>query len=38
MTFQLYFQSKEQAVAQRGQLRRIGWVIKILEAQVGQFL
>ena len=37
-TFQLFFQSREQAVARRGQIRRIGWVIKTLEAQVGQFL
>jgi len=25
-------------MVRRGQIRRIGWVIKILEAQVGQFL
>ena len=25
-------------VVQRGQIRRIGWLIKTLEAQVGQFL
>jgi len=25
-------------IVRRGQIRRIGWVIKILEAQVGQFL
>jgi len=37
-TFQLFFQSREQVVVQRGQIRRIGWVIKKLEAQVGQFL
>jgi len=37
-TFQLFFQSKEQVVVRRGQIRRIGWVIKALEAQVGQFL
>ena len=37
-TFQLFFQSKEQVVVRRGQIRRIGWVIKTLEAQVGQFL
>jgi len=37
-TFQLFFQSREQVVVQRGQIRRIGWVIKTLEAQVGQFL
>jgi len=36
--FRLFFQSREQAVVRRGQIRRIGWVIKILEAQVGQFL
>jgi len=33
----IFFQSREQ-VARRGQIRRIGWVIKTLEAQVGQFL
>ena len=37
-TFQLFFQSGEQVVVRRGQIRRIGWVIKTLEAQVGQFL
>jgi len=37
-TFQLLFQSKEQVVVERGQIQRIGWVIKTLEAQVGQFL
>jgi len=37
-TFQLFFQSWEQVVVQLGQIRRIGWVIKTLEAQVGQFL
>jgi len=37
-TFQLFFQSREQVVVRWGQIRRIGWVIKILEAQVGQFL
>ena len=37
-TFQLFFQSREQVVVRRGQMRRIGWVIKTLEAQVGQFL
>ena len=31
-------QSREQVVVRQGQIRRIGWVIKILEAQVGQFL
>jgi len=37
-TFQLFFQSREQVVVRRGQIRRIGWGIKTLEAQVGQFL
>jgi len=33
------FQSREQVVVRRGQIRRIGWVInKTLEVQVGQFL
>jgi hypothetical protein len=35
-TFQLFFQSREQVVVRRGQIRIIGWVIKTLEAQVGQ--
>jgi hypothetical protein len=34
----IFFQSMEQIVVRRGQIRRIGWVIKTLEAQVGQFL
>ena len=38
VTFQLFFQSKEQVVVQQGQILRIGRVIKTLEAQVGQFL
>jgi len=37
-TFQLFFQSREQVVVRRGQIRRIGRVIKKLEAQVVQFL
>jgi len=37
-TFQLIFQSREQIVVRRGQIRRRGWVIKTLEAQVDQFL
>jgi len=37
-TFHLFFQSREQVVVRRGQIRRIGWVIKTLEAQVGHFL
>jgi len=36
--FQLFFQSREQVVVGRGQIRKIGWVIKTLEAQMGQFL
>ena len=37
-TFQLFFQSREQVVVRRAQIRRIGWMIKTLEAQVVQFL
>jgi len=37
-TFQYIFQSREQGVVRQDQIRRIGWVIKTLEAQVGQFL
>jgi len=37
-TFQLFFQSREQVVVRRDQMQRIGWVIKTLEVQVGQFL
>ena len=37
-TFQLLFQSREQVVVRRGQMRRIGWVIKTMDAQAGQFL
>ena len=36
--FQLFFQSREQVVVRRGQIRRMGWVIKTLEAQLGQFI
>jgi len=36
--FNCFFQSKEQVVVQWTQIWRIGWVIKTLEAQVGQFL
>ena len=35
---QLFLQSREQLVVRRGQIRRIGWVINTLEAQVGQFI
>ena len=34
----MLFQSREQAVVRRGQIRRIGCVIKTLEGQVCQFL
>ena len=34
----VFFQSREQVVVRRGQIRRIGWVIKTFAAQVGQFL
>jgi hypothetical protein len=37
-TFNCLFQSKVTGVVQRDQIRRIGRVIKTLEAQVGQFL
>ena len=37
-TFQLFFQSRERVVVRRRQIRRIGWVIKTMEAQVGQFI
>ena len=36
-TFQFFVQSREQAVARSGQIRRTGCVIKTLEAQVGKF-
>ena len=36
--FNCFFQSREQVVVRQGQIRRIRWVIKTLEAQVGQFL
>jgi len=36
--FNCFFQSREQVVVRRGQIWRIGWVIKTLEAQVCQFL
>ena len=36
--FNRFFQSREQAVVRLDQIRRIGCVIKTLEAQVGQFL
>ena len=37
-SFQLIFQFREQVMVWRGQIRRKGWVIKKLEAQVDQFL
>jgi hypothetical protein len=36
--FQLLFQSRKQVLVRRGHIRRIGWMIKTLEALVGQFL
>ena len=36
--FTSYFQSRKQVVVRWGQIRIIGWVIVILEDQVGQFL
>jgi len=36
--FNWVFSPGEQMVARRGQIRRIGFVIKILKAQLGQFL
>jgi len=32
------FRAREQVVDRQSQIRRTGWVIKIMEAQVGQFL
>ena len=34
----IVFQFREHVVVQQGQIQRIGWVFKTLEAQVGQFL
>jgi len=36
--FSIVFQSREQVVVRRGQIQRIGWVIKTMEDQAGQFL
>ena len=36
--FNYFFQSRERVVVRWGQIRRIRWVIKRVEAQVGQFL
>jgi len=36
--FKCFFQSREQVLVRRGQIRRKGCVIKTLEAQVDQFL
>jgi len=33
-----FFQSRDQVAVRREQIRRIGWVIKKLEAQIGQLL
>jgi len=37
-TCQLFLEAREQMVVRRGQIRRIGWVIKTMEAQGAQFL
>ena len=37
-TFNCFFHSREQVVVRRGQMRRLGCVIKTVEAEVGQFL
>ena len=37
-TFQLFIQCREHVVVRRGQIRRIGLMIRSLEAQLGQFL
>jgi len=34
--YQLFFQSREQVVVRRGQIQRLGWVIKTLEASTGR--
>ena len=38
VTFQLFFQSREQVVVRRGQIQRIRWMIKTMEVQVSQSL
>jgi hypothetical protein len=35
LPIQLFFQSREMLVVQRGQIRKIGWLIKTFEAQEG---
>jgi hypothetical protein len=37
-TVQFFFSVQEEVVVRGSQIRRIRWVIKTLEAQVGQFL
>ena len=37
-SFSSFFQSREQVAVRQGHIRRIGWVIKTLGAQVGPFL
>ena len=36
--FQLFSRSRERVVVRQSQIRRIGWVIKTLQVQVGRFL
>jgi len=38
VTFELFYESREQVLVRQVQIRRTGWMIKTLEAQVGQFL
>jgi len=38
VTFQLFFSVQGTGGSPGGQIRMIGWVIKILEAKVGKFL
>ena len=34
----IVFSVREKVLVRRGEIHRIGWMIKVLEAQVGQFL
>jgi len=37
-TFLFLYRSTEQVSVRRGEIRRIGWTIKLLETQLGQYL
>jgi len=37
-SFNCFCQSREEVVVRRGQIQRLGWVIKTMEAQVGLFI